>query len=142
MACAGSREQDLNYLKQWYGVGNTRYIWAQADMQNVWNHWNSGQDHDAIYDIWLALHDHNTAISYLVGKWSPFYPEYGVVHFLEHHTTENGGVTMAAILQAMYQANFTEIQEFIAYADAYRCSLWDEWFNIEHHAELVRGFKR
>lgn len=51
-------------------------------------------------------------------------------------------VNMDAILSAMMSAEYDQLYSFVSIEDAYRASMWDEWFNIEEHTELVRGFQR
>lgn len=50
-------------------------------------------------------------------------------------------VTMGAILDVMLTAEYGQLQEFVAIVDAYRVTIWDEWFNVEYYASLARRFK-
>lgn len=51
-------------------------------------------------------------------------------------------VDMAAIINAMLAAKFSELQYFIGIEDAYRTALWNAPFNVDFYAALARGFQK
>ena len=142
MACAGSRSLDLTYLKQFYTAALSYSNTALTQQINAWHHWEDNEDHLAIQDLCYSLSNLIASVQMIIGKFTPFYPEYGVIHFLEHHTVENGVVDMDAILTAMMDAKVGQYTHFIGMVDAYRTNLWNEPFLIEYYAELVRHFTR
>lgn len=50
-------------------------------------------------------------------------------------------ITMADILNAMLQAEYDELTQFVGIEDAYRSAIWDQPFNAEFYAALARGFR-
>lgn len=141
MACSGSRESDLLYIKQYYTSAFSWHNSALNYLDDALDHWELNEDHEAIYDLHHGAAHLWWAIDYLTYKYSPFYPEMPIPHFLEHHTTEEAAVDMDSILSAMITANFEQLQKFIGLVDAYRSALWDKPFNAEFYAGLARGFR-
>jgi len=141
MGCAGSRELDIENIRSYYNSAFYRANWAIADNANARTHWNLGEDHEAIYDLYLAGEDLSSALLYLTYKYDPYYTDMPIPHFLEFHTIEKAEVTMLSILSAMSIATPDELMAFIAVTDAYRSALWDRPYNSEYYSTFVRFFK-
>ncbi len=65
---------------------------------------------------------------------------YDALHWIDDNI--GGGVDMDAIINAMLQANFNQLEKFIGIVDAYRVALWNAPFNHEFYAALARGFEK
>ncbi len=142
MGCFGNRELDLVALKEYYG-----FALSYADQAGDWRsqaktHWDVNEDHEAIYDIICAIDKLEVCVGNLTGRYESFYPEYGILHFLETHTAENGAVDMDSILTAMITADFDQLQKFVGLVDAYRVAVWNAPFNADFYAALARGFQK
>lgn len=140
MACSGDRDSDLTLIRSYYNSANTKNTAAMGYIQDAYTHWNLNQDHAAIEDMLSACSQLWYAIDYLIYKYTPFYWDMPIPHFLQYHTTEKAEVDMDGILNAMLAAEFEELQKFIGIVDAYRMSLWNKPFNAEFYAALARGF--
>jgi len=68
--------------------------------------------------------------------------EFPLLTFLsEEYDYWGGEVDMDAIINAMLQAEYEQLQKFIGIEDAYRSAIWDQPFNAEFYAALARGFR-
>ena len=140
MACSGDRDTDLTKIALNYASAHSKNLLAMGYIQDAMTHWNLHEDHLAIEDILSGMAQLWWAIDYLVYKYTPFYPECPVPHFLKYHTVETATVDMDGILSAMLTAKLEQIEYFIGLVDAYRVSLWNRPFNAEFYAALARGF--
>lgn len=52
-----------------------------------------------------------------------------------------GGVDMQGIIDAMMDAEFAQLKHFIGIEDAYRAAIWDQPFEAEFYADLVRNWR-
>jgi len=138
----GTRADDLFYIKDNYAKAYTARDSLFSEYQKAVDDWNAGKDHDAIGHLTGCAYYTGVCVSWILGKNQPYSGQYLVPHFLEYHTAETAIADMNALLNIMMTAKFEELQKFIGIEDAYRCALWDEWFNIEFYAALARGFKK
>jgi len=140
MACSGSRELDIEHIRANYTSAHNQWVWANADFVAAKTHWNLGEDHEAIYDLYLGCIDLRSGANLLTCQYDPFYPDMPIPHFLEFHTTEDGGVTMDAILDAMWNSMGGQTMTFVTYIDAMRGSISEKTVFEPYLSSWMRHF--
>lgn len=140
MACAGSRELDIDHIRANYTSAHNRWVWANADFVAAKTHWNLGEDHEAIYDLYMGCIDLVTGTDLLTFQYDPFYPDMPIPHFLEFHTGENGAVDMDAILSAMWESKEWQTLLFVTRIDAMRGSISEKTVTEKAMADQLRHF--
>jgi len=101
-------------------------------------HYNLGEDHEAIYDMLLAMSD-MVSMGEAWGGWNPYGYEGPIWWYLEN-CVSGYTLTMSDLLSVMLSASTDEYRYFIGLVDAYRVGLWNKPFNSEYFAALARGF--
>lgn len=134
-----------------YNDASGQFSDLKARIGYIGNSLTAAHNH-AIADEWLYAIDHLIlAIADVQHMFNDLVdlPEtnYEASHFYESlywaaKEPTGGVVTMAGILSAMLGATYEQVKYFIGYEEAYRATLWNEWYNYEFYAALARGFQQ
>jgi len=99
-----------------------------------------GYSEDGYWGLVLAVSNIKNMLDIVLG----FYDATNILGFDIYaaiYYAKSGGVDMASILTAMLGADFTQLKQFIGIEDAYRATIFDQPFDAEYYAKLVRTWR-
>lgn len=134
------RETHLGRFAYIYWTAWRGQNYALEHLEQSFIFWDAAQYNEAIYSNIQALSDLRYAVFRLVDLDYPLPALYSMPYFLEHYTGNGNGIDMAAIINAMLEADPLQVRAFVGLMDAYRQSVWNKPFNKEYYAALAKGF--
>lgn len=139
-----TRESLINDIDTQYGQAFSKANAAWNSSAEAYAHWQAGQDHEAIYDLFSACNRLVEMGKKIMAKNDPIGVNYAVPYFLRNFTTETSAepFSMGLLLVEMFAATDDELLNFIGLVDAYRQSLWNKPFNKDFWASIARGFQQ
>ena len=120
---------------------------AQGYRVDAYTHYVANEDHEAIFDICIALNWYEKGMYKMACGYSSYVPPPDLPEILrlcwEYEYTEmpEFDLTMTKIISAMILSIPAEIEFYIGLNDAFRQSLWDKPFNQSFFAELARAYR-
>ena len=106
-------------------------------LTQVYMHWAAGDDHTAIYELWVAVGWTNSISYYMLDKYAAYSPYYRLckIHTTAWEYTEweipEFELTWKAICEAWVKDDFEGMEWTIACIDHMRKLMWDKPFKIQ-----------
>lgn len=131
-----SYNEVLDYLNGEYEDAYGAWDIAGDYQFDAYINWMGGSDHAALGDIIQAVKYVDVALYNLIMPQSllPSPPYFVPLYFMDTFL----GVSMTAILNAMYNAEASQVYMFIYYLEAYKMATWNATLFEEQLAELSK----
>lgn len=127
----------IAWMKDQYDTGSVLLGTSRSETDEAFDEWFYGDPDWGFAMLCYAMYDLQSSMSAFLN----IEDGWGDVHPFQEFVYQYCVTNMENILKAMLQAEFTELKQFVGIVDAYRATIWDQPFEAQYYADLVRMWR-